>query len=264
MKGIHRRLSELSIGSSNEGTVICKPITASKPSNIAKTSKLAPTKASVTTRRRTEPVEKRESSTNRRTSFPLPTKSTNIGILHSIKSPDVSVNAPRIDKIAEFPLASYEETFFPIRRTSSISAQASCGTPHHGDRSITKDKCTIQVDRVSAKPNFTDAWQGIEHGMFQVEEEEGSNSSHQNATAGASSHTSSDTRRHRFDTSSFQQRAEALEGLLEFSARLLQEERYEELWRATKAFWAWEGFPQGNCYMVDKSFKENTLKPEDL
>lgn len=60
-KGIHGRLSELSIGSSNEGTVICKSITVSKPSNIAKASKLTPTKASVTTRRRTEPVKKRES-----------------------------------------------------------------------------------------------------------------------------------------------------------------------------------------------------------
>ncbi|KAF2287820.1 hypothetical protein GH714_002828 [Hevea brasiliensis] len=235
MKGIHRRLSELSIGSSNEGTL---PIVRT------------PTKKSV--------------PTNRRTSFPLPTKPTNIGILHNIKSPDVSVNAPRIDKIAEFPLASYEETFFPIRRTSSTSAQASCGTPHHGDRSITKDKCTVQVDRVSAKPNFTDAWQGIKHGMFQVEEEEGSNSSNQNATAGASSHTSSDTRRHRFDTSSFQQRAEALEGLLEFSARLLQEERYEELGVLLKPFGPGKASPRETAIWLTKSFKENTLKPEDL
>ncbi|KAG8649744.1 hypothetical protein MANES_08G132600v8 [Manihot esculenta] len=275
-KGIHRRLSELSIGSSNEGTVICKPIIASKPSNIAKTSKLATGKASATTTRQTEPVKKRESlpitrtptkksvSTNRRASFPLPARSTNIGILRDIKSPDVSVNAPRIDRIAEFPLASYEETFFPIRRASSISAQGSCGTPHHGDRSITKDKCTVQVHRISSKPSFNDAWEGIERGMFQVNEDEGSNSSNQNATAGASSHTSSDTRRHRFDTSSFQQRAEALEGLLEFSARLLQEERYEELCVLLKPFGPGKASPRETAIWLTKSFKENTLKPEDL
>ena len=57
---LNRSLSDSSIESSHEGTVICRSI-ASKPSNIAKTTKPAPTKASVTTRRRTEPVKKRES-----------------------------------------------------------------------------------------------------------------------------------------------------------------------------------------------------------
>ncbi|KDP23647.1 hypothetical protein JCGZ_23480 [Jatropha curcas] len=271
-KGMHRRLSELSIGSSNEGTVICKPITSSKPSKISKTSKVTATKASAAVvRREREPVKKRESlpvtrtptkksdPTNRRASFPLPARSTNIGILHSIKSPDVSVNAPRIDRIAEFPLASYEEAFFPIRKTSSTSAQGSCGSPHHGDRSITKDKCTVQIsDRPTAKLNFSEAWQGIEHSMFQLDEEEGSNSSNQNATAGASSHTSSDTRRRRFDTSSYQQRAEALEGLLEFSARLLQEERYDELGVLLKPFGPGKVSPRETAIWLTKSFKENT------
>lgn len=65
-KGIHsnpgylsRRLSALSIDSSDEGTVICKPI-ASKTSNVAKTAKLTPPKTAATHRRKTDAVKNRE------------------------------------------------------------------------------------------------------------------------------------------------------------------------------------------------------------
>ncbi|XP_061946509.1 serine/threonine-protein kinase Nek1-like isoform X3 [Populus nigra] len=282
---VHRdkRLSDSSIECS-QGTVICRSI-ASKPSNSAKTPKLTPTKASVTIKRRTESARKCESlpvtrktpteksnPSARRASFPLPSKGriqnspsgTNISILSQIKSPDVSVNAPRIDRMAEFPLASYDEPFLPIRKTSSTSARGSSNSLRHGDCSITKDKCTVQLsDRTSARPNLTEAWQGIELGMFQVDEENGSNSSNQNATAGASSRTSSDTRQRRFDTSSLQQRAEALEGLLEFSARLLQAARYDELGVLLKPFGPGKVSPRETAIWLTKSFKENTAKPED-
>ena len=203
--------------------------------------------------------------------MPLPTRTTvreppsrsNAGILYRIQSPDISVNAPRIDKIAEFPLASYEDAFFPIHKTSSISAQGSSGSPQFVDRSITKDKCTVQIcDRASIKPHFTDAWQGIQHSMFQADGENVTDCSDQNATAGASSHTSSDTRR-KFDPSSYQQRAEALEGLLEFSARLLQHERYDELGVLLKPFGPGKVSPRETAIWLTKSFKENTAKQED-
>ncbi|KAB5529421.1 hypothetical protein DKX38_019502 [Salix brachista] len=277
---LNRSLSDSSLECS-QGTVICRSI-ASKPSNSAKTPKLTPAKASVTMKRKTEPARKCESlpvtrktqtknanPTARRASLPFPSRGriqnspsgTNISILRQLKSPDISVNAPRIDRMAEFPLASHDEPFLPTRKTS---ARGSSSSLRHGDCSITKDKCTVQFsDRTSARPNTTEAWQGIELGMFQVDEENGSNSSNQNATAGASSLTSSDTRQRRFDTSSLQQRAEALEGLLEFSARLLQAARYDELGVLLKPFGPGKVSPRETAIWLTKSFKENTATPED-
>ncbi|XVE62829.1 hypothetical protein DITRI_Ditri06bG0151500 [Diplodiscus trichospermus] len=280
---LNKKFEDLSFDSSHEGTVICKPIT-SKVSSITKTPKHSLTKASAAPKRKTEPLKNRDSfpvsrtpikkalPTNRRASLPLPTRTTvreppprsNAGILHRIQSPDISVNAPRIDKIAEFPLASYEDAFFPIHKTSSISAQGSSGSPQFIDHAITKDKCTVQIcDQVSVNPHFTDAWQGIQRSMFQADGEDATDSSDQNATAGASSRTSSDTRRRRFDPSSFQQRAEALEGLLEFSARLLQEARYDELGVLLKPFGPGKVSPRETAIWLTKSFKENTAKQED-
>lgn len=187
-----------------------------------------------------------------------------MGILHGLESPDVSVNEPHIDRIAEFNLTSYEDPFRAIHRTSPTSVQGSSSSQRYGDHSITKDKCTVQVcEKASAKPGFTDDWQGIKRCMFKVNEEEESNLSDQNATAGASSRTSSDTRGRRFDPSSYQQRADALEGLLEFSARLLQQERYDELGVLLKPFGPGKVSPRETAIWLTKSFKENTTKLED-
>ncbi|XP_010025056.2 serine/threonine-protein kinase Nek2 isoform X1 [Eucalyptus grandis] len=263
---LNEEFEELSVAST-QSTVICKPI-YSKAFSIVKNPKISPAKASATPKRRTEPLKKRESlpvsralknpgPAARRASFPLPSDN----ILHHLKSPDVSVNSPRIDKIAEFPLSSCEEPFLPIQRTS---AKGSSGSPHYGDKSIMKDKCMVQIcNKSSGKPAYSDLWQGIQRSMFQVEREDGSDSSNQNATAGASSRTSSDSRQRRFDMSSYQQRAEALEGLLEFSARLLQQARYDELNVLLKPFGPGKVSPRETAIWITKSFKENTSKPEE-
>ncbi|CBI34192.3 unnamed protein product, partial [Vitis vinifera] len=255
---LNQRLVEISFGSTHEETTIIRSV-ASKSTNITKTPRLTPAKASATPKRWTEPSKDRElfrasqtpvkksAPAARRASLPLPRRSTvkesacrsKIGLLHHINSPDVSVNAPRIDRIAEFPLASYDSPFFPVPKTSSTSAQGSSNSII-GDHSITKDKCTIQVDG-----------------------EDAGNCSDQNATAGASSQASSDLRRRRFDTSSHRQRAEALEGLLEFSARLMHEERYEELGVLLKPFGPGKVSPRETAIWLTKSFKENTGKQED-
>ena len=174
-----------------------------------------------------------------------------MGMLRSVDSPDVSVNAPRIDKIAEFPLASDDDPLLPIRGTSSTSAKCSSSSVDSADRSITKDKCTVQImDKVVTTSNESDQSLGVA--------QDGSEASEHNRAA-VSTHSSSELRQQRFDTSSFQQRAEALEGLLEFSARLLQQQRYDELGVLLKPFGPEKVSPRETAIWLAKSFKETQV-----
>lgn len=269
---LHRRMERLSINSTCEESPVSKTIT-SKPSNSAKNLRFTTPKTSSAPKKRTELSKGREmvqesdsktsakqsGPTSRRASLPLTKrpimegspygKSTNF--LDCINSMDVSVNAPRIDRMVEFP--PNEDHYVPTRRASITSAQGS-SSPQR-DRSIMKDKCIVQAcDTTSGKQNSNSPteWNGS-----------GSDCSDQNATAGASSRTSSDTRRRRFDTSSQKQRAEALEGLLEFSARLLVEERFEELGVLLKPFGPGKVSPRETAIWLTKSMKENTAKQEE-
>ncbi|KAF2325246.1 hypothetical protein GH714_025676 [Hevea brasiliensis] len=200
----------------------------------------------------------KSSHPTRRASLPFPMKApnlatpyrANIGLLPNVVSPDVSVNAPRIDKIAEFPLASSEDPCIPILGTSSTSAQCS-SSPGSADCSITKDKCTVQVlDRAVTKIHLTDT-------SLEVAQT-GSECSEHNPTTAVSSR-SSESRHRRFDTSSYQQRAEALEGLLEFSAQLLQQKRFEELGVLLKPFGPENVSPRETAIWLAKSFKETSV-----
>lgn len=272
---LNRRMERLSIGSTCEESPVSKNI-SSKPSNSTKNLRFTSPKTAAAPKKRTqlskgpETVQDSDSRTSvkqlgptsRRASLPLLKKPIiedslcrkSTGFLECINSMDVSVNAPRIDKMVEFPP---NDLFIPNRRASITSAQGS-SSPPHCDRSIMKDKCMVvqTTDTTSAKQNSnspTTEWQGSG----------GSDCSDQNATAGASSRTSSDLRRRRFDTSSQKQRAEALEGLLEFSARLLQEERFEELGVLLKPFGPGKVSPRETAIWLTKSLKENTLKQQE-
>ncbi|BAT95574.1 serine/threonine-protein kinase Nek2-like [Vigna umbellata] len=189
---------------------------------------------------------------SRRASLPLPSKTmcmttpyrANVGLLRGMDSPDVSVNAPRIDKIAEFPLASCQDSLFPVHGTSSTSAQCSSGSPKSADCLITKDKCTIQVvDKVSVPSSVQSP-------------KSAAPVSHECSEHAVSSHFSAEFCQRRFDPSSYQQRAEALEGLLEFSARLLQQQRFEELGVLLKPFGPEKVSPRETAIWLAKSFKE--------
>ena len=174
------------------------------------------------------------------------------------------MNSPRIDRIAEFPLASSgEEPLFSIGKPSLSSARGSCSaaTPPFVDRSITKDKCTAQTLRAAT----SDADNGSSGGGDDDDSSTGRNATVAVAVSSRGSSELSRQRRgrqlqRRFDTTSYQQRAEALEGLLEFSAQLLQQERYEELGVLLKPFGPGEKVsPRETAIWLTKSFKETGL-----
>ncbi|KAL0413326.1 UNVERIFIED_CONTAM: Serine/threonine-protein kinase Nek1 [Sesamum radiatum] len=276
---LHQGKEQLSTRNMHEATVFTKNVLSKTP----KTQKAAQSKASPASKRKPECPKNHEQlpasrtlikkpvSTTRRASLPLPGKNvghklhkpsdTHLGNFSGTWSPDVSVHAPRIDKMVDFPLASYEESFFPICRSSSASVQGSFSSPQH-DHSIMKDRCTIEVPDKSGGMSFKN-WQGLQSPKLQ-KDKDGSDYSDQNATAGASSRTSSDQRRGRFKMSSYRQRAAALEGLLEFSARLLQEERIEELGVLLKPFGPGKVSPRETAIWLSKSFKENMVNPEGI
>ncbi|KAL6516110.1 Serine/threonine-protein kinase Nek2 [Orobanche gracilis] len=268
----NEKLSELSVGSVVEDIGVRKSTTANFSSAL-KTYRMTSTKANANPRRQSSSPSKisnpgstrellpvshnparKSSQMTRRASLPLSTRTAptfspykpTAGLLSSAVSPDVSVNAPRIDKMVEFHLASSDDTPPSNRRTSSISAQcSSTPPPYGGDRSVTKDKCTVQIlDRTFARLRAVG----------------GSDCSEHNPTSGAgSTRSSSDSRQRRFDTKSYQQRAEALEGLLEFSAQLLQQERFDELQVLLKPFGPEKVSPRETAIWLTRSFKENVV-----
>ncbi|XP_074578045.1 serine/threonine-protein kinase Nek2-like [Curcuma longa] len=253
----NQKIKNLSIGSSQVGEMGSDKTTSEhsgtlkSPNETFKTfmsprTRMEPSKSLHAKSRReslgSQTPADRISQASRRASLPLPifeTSKSTFGVLQLADSPDVSVNSPRIDRIAEFPLASLEDPLLQIPKLSAHGS--SSATPHYGDRSITKDKCTIQI--------------------YRTEGDNGSDSSDRNPTvaADASSRGSSESRQRRFNPSSYQQRAEALEGLLEFSAQLLHQERYEELGVLLNPFGPGKVSPRETAIWLTKSFKETAL-----
>ncbi|CAD5326623.1 unnamed protein product [Arabidopsis thaliana] len=227
-----RKVSEVTVGVVREEIVPQRQEEAKKQSGAARTPRVAGTSAKASTPRTvfkhelmkvSNPTERR-----RRVSLPLVvenpyTYESDITALCSLNSPDVSVNTPRFDKIAEFPedIFQNQNRETASRREVARHSFSSPPCPPHGEDnsngSITKDKCTVQERSVS------------------------------------------EVKQRRFDTSSYQQRAEALEGLLEFSAKLLQQERYDELGVLLKPFGAERVSSRETAIWLTKSFKEASV-----
>ncbi|XP_073040680.1 LOW QUALITY PROTEIN: serine/threonine-protein kinase Nek2-like [Primulina eburnea] len=270
------KISEVSVGNVGEDKGITKPV-STRFFNATKTSRVNTARASANHRRQTSPLKisnpgstrellpvshtpaRKSSQISRRASLPFSARvippvspyKHSVGFLHAVESPDVSVNAPRFDKMVDFPLASSEDSLLPIHRISSLSAQcSSTSPPYNADRSIMKDKCTVQLlDRALIRPRNAIRTLDVPHNESECSEN--------NPTSGGrSSGSSSDFRQRRFDTSSYQQRAEALEGLLEFSAQLLQQERIDELQVLLKPFGPEKVSPRETAIWLTKSFKE--------
>lgn len=175
-------------------------------------------------------------------------------LLHDVASPDVSVNSPIIDKMTEFPLASAEDPFFPVRKISSTSARCSSSSPSCDNKSITKDKCTVQSFDKSRR-TVTRSYITNVDSVAPITRSE---CSENHPTTCFSSRPSSEagSQQHRFDTSSYQQRAEALEGLLEFSANLMQQNRFQELSVLLKPFGPEKVSSRETAIWLTKSFKD--------
>ncbi|KAF8686799.1 hypothetical protein HU200_043409 [Digitaria exilis] len=123
----------------------------------------------------------------------------------------------------------------PRRRLQPSKTFHATTTSHK--ESITKDKCTFQVLRRNIE-NYTDS---PDIDLLGAEN---------------SPRSSADWTHKRFDMRSYQQRAEALEGLLEFSAQLLQQERFVELGILLKPFGPGKASPRETAIWLSRSLKE--------
>ncbi|KAJ0982468.1 hypothetical protein J5N97_010723 [Dioscorea zingiberensis] len=229
---INRKIKDLSLGSSKVGEYGSEITISEKTSSIAKTPRHTPAKTIAAPGRKLDRSKAMHTGTNYDvvSSKQLLTSMhdclwRNHSVLDRMGSPDVSVNAPLIDRMAEFPLASSEDPLFSIRKISSPQGLTST-PPHCGDRSITKDKCTIQI--------------------FRAEGDNGSDSSGKNSKAvDASSRGSSESASAPAKSGGIGRVA------FEFSAQLLQQERFEELGVLLKPFGPEKVSPRGDSHMVD-------------
>ncbi|EFJ20817.1 hypothetical protein SELMODRAFT_108317 [Selaginella moellendorffii] len=175
-------------------------------------------------------------------------KSAHLAGLKDLRSPDVSVNAPRLDKIPQFNLTPDES----LSHAKSGDFHTS-GDRYHGSGGGSKDKIAIQISNEkvqmpgSSGPVFNDVVHVIRHSTLSAtvtatEVASGSEQQDRGAMDGT-------------DLKSYRQRADALEGLLELSAQLLAQHRLEELAIVLKPFGGGAVSPRETAIWLTKSLK---------
>ncbi|KAH7373675.1 hypothetical protein KP509_17G068100 [Ceratopteris richardii] len=238
------------------------------------------------------------------------------------KSPDVSVNSPRLDFIPKFSICTQDtineeetphndqrhEADLPTKYTSfreTMDSAVDSKTSVHNAETIsegtqtssnltdqfnrknkeekrTEEKPTIASTKKppeAVRPAYNDVIHVIRHSTFQLAGEKREQKDEMNAnkmqhpskledTESADSNPQAlsepnpggrkqhaDYGQKDFDVTSFRQRADALEGLLELSAQLLQQQRLEELTIVLKPFGRGTSSPMETAMWLSKSLK---------
>ncbi|CAK9220882.1 unnamed protein product [Sphagnum troendelagicum] len=173
------------------------------------------------------------------------------GSLRDNQSPDVSVNAPRLDLIPEFNLKDSNDLMRDARRlkpsdlnlrlleTQKMSFNQTRPTTTSCSYDISEDTRSLNVEGTSVHiPEEESASQGLTPIHDYVPSKPSSSSNLEGS-----------------NIKSHQQRAEALEGLLELSAQLLFQQRFEELAIVLKPFGKSKVSPRETAIWLSKSLQ---------
>ena len=180
-------------------------------------------------------------------------------------SPHVSVNAPRLDSIPPFSLTTEDTP--PVRMSSSKPKKQGSDIPNSSapyndvihvirHRTLRFGSEEVKDEDLPCIKSATEM--GLDH-RCELSKLSTSNGLCYSDDPPHSKLCENDRSKEMFDRSSFRARAEALEGLLELSAELLQQQRVDELAVVLKPFGRGKVSPRETAIWLTKSLKDLKL-----